>query len=196
LTLSGVVAENGHPVENAQVGVAGLQSCSNGCSFRQFNAGAGMTDAAGRYRINITRPEETTATLWAIASKKGYVQQCVATTTTQADASLDLRLTSTANLSAARPVSNPGERTVSGVVFEVTPTGRQPVEGASVGWEGLLDAVFAETRSDAAGRYSLCGLSLGRIDGLFALKQGYSNVTYASVDAGADTVVDIEITRR
>jgi len=114
----------------------------------------------------------------------------------QADGSLDLRLTSIANFSATRPLSSPGSRTVSGVVFEVTPTGRQPIEDASVGWEGLLDAVFAETRSDAAGRYSLCGLSLGRIDGLFALKQGYSNVTYASVDAGTDAVVDIEITRR
>jgi hypothetical protein len=196
LTLSGVASEDGHPIENALVGVDGLQACSSGCSFRQFHAGSGMTDAAGRYRILISRPEDATATVWAITRKAGYTQQCVATTTMQADASLDLRLTSIANLSATRPLSSPGSRTVSGVVFEVTPTGRQPVEGASVGWEGLLDAVFAETRSDAAGRYSLCGLSLGRIDGLFALKQAYSNVTYASVEPGTDAVVDIEITRR
>jgi hypothetical protein len=71
VTLSGVVAEDGHPIENAQVAVSGLQPCSSGCSFRQFNAGAGMTDAAGRYRIIIGRPEEATATLWAIASKDG-----------------------------------------------------------------------------------------------------------------------------
>ena len=114
----------------------------------------------------------------------------------QADASLDLRLTSMANLSAARPPSGPGSRTVSGVVFEDTPTGRQPVEGAWVGWETLLDTVVAETRSDAAGRYFLCGLPLGRITGLFALKQGYSSVSYASAEAGTDAVVDIEITRR
>lgn len=151
LTLSGVVAEDGHPIENANVSIAGLQSCSRGCSSRQFTAGSGMTDAAGRYRINMTRPEEAPATVWVIARKDGYVQQCVATTTMQADANLDLRLTSLANLSAARPPSDPGSRTVSGVVFESS---------------------------------------------LFAVKQGYRDVSYASVDAGTDAVVDIEITHR
>jgi hypothetical protein len=196
LTLSGVVAEDGHPIANAHVDLAGLQSCSSGCSSRQFNAGAGITDAAGRYSIIIRRPEEASLTVWAIASKDSYVQQCVATTTVQADASLDLRLASVTTLSTARPLSDPGLRTISGVVFEATPTGRRPVEDASVGWEGLLDTVLAATRSDAAGRYALCNLSMGRVNGLFALKQGYSNVTYTSVDAGTDAVVDIEITRR
>ena len=56
--------------------------------------------------------------------------------------------------------------------------------------------LVAETRSDAAGRYLLCCLPLGRIAGLFALKQAYSTVSYATVEAGTDAVVDIEITRR
>ena len=92
--------------------------------------------------------------------------------TMQTDASLNLGVTAIANLSAARPLSAPGSRTVSGVVFEATPAGRQPVEGASVGWEALLDTVVSETRSDAAGRYLLCGLPLGRIGGVFAQKTG------------------------
>jgi len=196
LTLSGVVAEDGDPVENARVDVSGLQLCSVGCSSRQFNAGSGLTDTAGRYRVVLTRPEDATATFWAIAKKDGYVQQCVASTTTQTDASLDLRLTSLAKLPAAGPRSDPLSRTVSGVVSEATPTGSQPVEGASVGWEGLMDTVLAETRSDVAGRYVLCGLPLGRITGLYALKQGYNNVSYASAEPGTDTVVDISITRR
>lgn len=195
LTLSGVVSEDGHQVQNAHVEVSGLQSCSSGCSYRQFRAGSGMTDAAGRYNIVISRPEEGTTTVWAIASKDGYVQQCVAATTMQADASLDLRLTSMANLSAARPLSGPGSRTVSGVVFEATPTGRQPVEGLLVGWEALLDTVVAETRSDAAGRYLLCGLPEGRIV-LFALKIGSGPPTSVTVEPGTDAVVDIEIQRK
>ena len=76
LTLSGAVAEDGHPIENAQVWVSGSQSCSSGCSFRQFNAGSGMTDAAGRYRIIIRRPEEAPATVWAIA-KQGRIRSAV-----------------------------------------------------------------------------------------------------------------------
>ena len=196
LILSGVVAENGQPIDNARLEVSGLQSCSSGCSSRQFNAGSGMTDAAGRYRIDIRRPEEASATVWAIARRDGYVQQCVATTTMQTDTRLDLRLTAMANLSAARPPSGPGSRTVSGVVFEATPTGRQPVEGAGVGWETLLDFVVTETVSDAAGRYLLCGLPLGQIVGLFASKRGYGNASYASVEPGIAGAVDIEIIRR
>jgi hypothetical protein len=155
-----------------------------------------MTDAAGRYSMAVRRPEEATATVWAVARKNGYVQQCVASATMQADASLDVRLTSIANLSAARPQSVPGSRTISGAVFEATPTGRPPVEGASVGWEGLLDVVLAETRSDAAGRYLLCGLPLAGFPGLYVLKQGYGSVSYVTVAPGSDANVDIEIARR
>jgi hypothetical protein len=154
------------------------------------------TDAAGRYRIVIRRPEGAGVTVWALASKDGYVQQCVATTRMQTDATLDLGVTSLGALPAVRRGSAPGSRTISGVVYEATPTGRQPVESAWVGWEALLDTVVAETRSDAAGRYLLCGLPVEQITGLFALKQGYSNVSYASVEPGTDRVVDIEITRR
>ena len=196
LTLSGTVSEDGHPIANVGVDVYGEQSCSSGCTSRQFNAGSGTTDAAGRYSIVIRRPEEKTATVWAVAHQNAYVQQCAASATMPVDASLDLRLTSLANLSAARPQSGPGSRTVSGAVLEATQTGRPPVEGASVGWEGLFDIVVAETRSDAAGRYLLCGLPLGRIHGLFALKQGYSSVSSAPVEPGSDANVDIEIQRR
>lgn len=195
VTLSGTVVEAGVPIQNADVWVSGLQPCTSGCSSRQFAGGNGKTDAAGRYRIDVIRPEDAPATVWAVAHKDGYVQQCVATTTVPTNATLDLTLAATANVSAQKPVAVPGSRSVSGVVFEVTATGRQPVEGVSVGWEGLLDTVLAETRSDAAGRYVLCGLPLERIVGVFASKPGY-NLDYVSVAAGTDAVVDIQVTRR
>jgi hypothetical protein len=196
LTLSGTVSEGGQPINNAAVQVYGSQPCSSGCSSREFSGGSGTTDAAGRYSIVVRRPEEVAAAVWAVARKTGYVQQCVASATMEADASLDVRLTSLANLSAARPQSGPGSRTISGAVFESTVMGRPPVEGASVGWEGLLDVVLAETRSDAAGRYLLCGLPLGQFPGLFAQKLGYGAVSYVTVDHGSDANVDIELARR
>jgi hypothetical protein len=192
--LSGVVTEGGRPIERAQVWVAGLQPCSSGCSSRQFNAGGAMTDSAGHYTIDLKPPEEVATTVWAVAHKDGYVQQCVATTMMRGDAALDLGLTSIANLSTARPLAAAGSRTVTGVVFEATPLRKQAVEGVSVGWEALLDTVVAETRTDAAGRYLLCGLPMERIAGLFAVKEGYG-VSYASVTTGTDAVVDIEISR-
>jgi hypothetical protein len=196
LTLSGAVSEDGQPIGDAAVQVYGSQSCSSGCTSRDFDGGSGTTDAAGRYSIAVRRPEEAAAAVWAVARKTGYVQQCVASATVPAAASLDMRLTSLANLSAARPQSGPGSRTVSGTVFESTTTGRLPVEGASVGWQGLFDAVVAETRSDEEGRYLLCGLPLGPFSGLFAQKLGYGAVSYGTVNAGSDGNVDIELVGR
>jgi len=111
--------------------------------------------------------------------------------------SLDLRLTSIAHLSTAQRLSGAGYRTVSGMVFESTAAGRRPVAGAAVSAysEALYyaDAV-AFTRSDAAGRYWLCGLSQDRIPYLVAERQGFtfSNVT---VESGTDTILDIQIRR-
>jgi hypothetical protein len=129
------------------------------------------------------------------AYKDGFVQQCAATAVMGPGVSLDLRLTSIANLSTAQPLSSAGYRTVSGTVFESTPTGRRPVADAVVSAysEALYyaDAV-AFTRTDAAGRYWLCGLSQGWIPYLIAEKGGY-NFTNAVVEPGTDATVDIQL---
>ena len=53
------------------------------------------------------------------------------------------------------------------------------------------------TRTDSAGRYLLCGLPAGHIDGLEAAKQGYQNqVNNVSVNPGTDAVVDIEMIKQ
>jgi hypothetical protein len=58
---------------------------------------------------------------------------------------------------------------------------------------GGLDRFMAETITDAAGRYRVCGLSWERIT-LSAFH--YRNAFYASVDPGSDATVDIEIARK
>lgn len=192
--LSGVVTENGHPVANAAVEVQ--WSCGSACSA----ATGAMTDAAGRYVV--ARPTfgpllPDGAPIWVTASKDGFVQPCAATAVMRADVSLDLQLTSIANLSTAQPLSAAGYRTVSGTVFESTPAGRPPVADAAV--SAYSDAMYyadpiAFTRSDAAGRYWLCGLSQGWIPYLVAEKSGY-NASNVSVEPGTDTAVDIEMRR-
>jgi len=193
-SLSGVVTENGHPVENAAVLVQ--WSCGFGCS----SGIGGMTDVAGKYVVvpSASRsviPDGTT--MWVTASKDGFVQQCAAAALMRAGVSLDLRLTSIANLSTAQPLSGAGSRNVSGTVFESTPAGRPPVADAAVSTysEALYYAdPIALTRSDAAGRYWLCGLSQGRIPYLVAERDGY-NVSNVSVEPGTDTTVDIQMRR-
>ena len=81
-------------------------------------------------------------------------------------------------------------------MFEVTAAGRQPIEGAWVGFEGSYDYTSAWTFTDASGRYLLCGLPEDRLTSLFAVKNGYSRDSpYLTVEAGTDTMFDIELKR-
>ena len=58
-----------------------------------------------------------------------------------------------------------------------------------------MDNLFmAETRTDAAGHYRVCGLSRERIT--LTVSPAFLHVFYASVDAGSDAIVDIEIARK
>ena len=86
----------------------------------------------------------------------------------------------------------PGTFTLSGVVTEVTPTGRAPVEGATIyrayggGWQ--------EATSDRFGFYQIHGL-YARTDQVSAGKDGYAT-SKASLTVEGDTRYDIELERR
>jgi hypothetical protein len=211
-TLSGVITErfSGRPVQKANVWVhpftlAQVRSWPPG--------GMRMTpsDRDGRYTISglpslgpvwvVAWPE-----LWDPFSAP-YVHQCVTTVTVEGDATLDVTVSSTTDLvalNASTGPTPPNSRIVSGTVFEITSNGRQPVSNVWVGWaavSGLDDSFMAETRTDAAGHYRLCGLPRERITLSawslpLAPASAYPNVFYASVDPGSDAVVDIEIARK
>lgn len=201
VTLSGTVIErfSGQPIQGALVGLSPRTYPAN----RNWNwhAHLSTSDAAGHYRI--TGIDADFGSFWLYATTQRdlgqYTQQCAIIVTLDADASQDVTLTSRENLVAGNsrlPPRRSGTRTVSGVVFEVTETGRQPVAGASVGWEGDMDLVVAHTLTDTSGRYLLCGLPETRLNSLFALKTGYSrDGLYRNVDAGSDTMLDIELKR-
>jgi hypothetical protein len=87
---------------------------------------------------------------------------------------------------------------VSGLVFEVTAEGRQPVAQAHLVLDliaGLGD-VSAWTLTDTEGRYVFCGLSGYSSPYLFASKAGYrpADVGYVVLN-GNNTVHDIELKR-
>jgi hypothetical protein len=209
LTVSGIVAEEGRPIANAWVYVDAVLGPGNSYQIVGANGEPSGTysDAAGHYRLTVnffTQVPQQVA-LWGVVGKDGYVQQCAATTTAVGEtATFDLRLTSIVNLSRARPKSDPGSRTVSGIVFETAATGPQPVEGATVGWFAFNDngEGMARTVTDAAGFYLLCGLPQTRIvSGPFYDLEGFyaaSQDAYASnipvVEAGSsDATLNIEL---
>jgi len=57
-----------------------------------------------------------------------------------------------------------------------------------------MDGLVAETRTDEAGHYRVCGLPQERIT--LSAAPAYGNVFHASVDPGSDAMVDIELTRK
>jgi hypothetical protein len=122
----------------------------------------------------------------------------VTTVTVEGDASLDVTISSTTDLvalNASTGPTPPNSRIVSGTVFETTSNGRQPVRNVWVGWEAsVMDGVVAETRTDAAGHYRICGLPGERIT--LSAVAPYGKVSYAWADPGSDAIVDIEIARK
>lgn len=201
-TLSGVITEriSGRPVQGAKVWVWPFTFAQ----VRSWPPGGMRTtpsDGAGRYTISglpsLGPVWVGTAQTWGDAFSAPYVHQCVTTVTVEGDAPLDVTISSTTDLVALNASTGPippNSRIVSGTVFEITSNGRQPVRNVWVGWEAsVMDGTVAETRTDAAGHYRVCGLPRERIT-LFAAP-AYGNVSSASVDPGPDAIVDIEIAR-
>lgn len=199
-TLSGVITDrfSGRPVQGATVWVWPF-------TFERVRGWppGGMrktpSDGAGRYTISglpsLGPVWVSTAQTWGGGFPPPYVHQCVTSVTIEGDATLDVTISPTADLvalNASTGPTSPDSRTVSGTVFEITSNGRQPVGNAWVGWEAaVMDGTVAETITDPAGRFRLCGLPRERIT-LFAVQIGGTGAS-ASVDAGADAIVDIEI---
>ena len=201
-TLSGVITErfSGLPVQGAKVWVWPF-------TFERVRgwppAGMRMTpsDAAGRYVLSglpaLGPVWVSTAQTWGNAFSAPYMHQCVTPVTIEGDATLDLTISSTSDLVALNASTAPtpqNSRIVSGTVFETTSNGRQPVGNVWVGWEAAMDGLVAETRTDAVGHYRLCGLPRERFT--VSAAPAYGTVFTASVDPGADAVVDIEVTRK
>jgi hypothetical protein len=198
-TLSGTVIErfSGRPVAGASVSIWPAQVPAGG--WPPPGVRSVRTDAMGRYRFPGL---PAVGFVWAAAADTGdafryaFVQPCAAQAYIIGNATLDLLVSSTADLSVlnAAPISTrPHSRVVSGTVYERTATGRRPARNVWVGWEAFLDTVVAETRTDADGRYVLCGLPTERI-ALFAAP-AYGHAVYKAVEGGPDAVVNFDIRR-
>jgi hypothetical protein len=145
---------------------------------------------SGRYQIADV-PEDPDAA-YVHASKDGYVQPCASAITLATDASLDLTLTAVANVAVMALPTLPNARQIGGTIYTSKDGQRQPVAGASVGWEMAMDTVVAETVTDVQGRYRLCGMPTDRISGFYAQK-GNGAPMYIDVAGGGDALVDFDL---
>ena len=203
-TLSGVITErfSGRPVQGATVWVEPFSLTPQVPRWPPAGMRTTSSDAAGRYTISglpsLGPVWVSTAHTWGNAFSAPYVHQCATTVRVEDDATFDVTVSSTTDLvalNASTAPAPPYARIVSGTVFEIAANGRQPVSNVWVGWEATGSGdLMAETRTDAAGHYRLCGLPRERIT--LTAAPAYGHVFYASVDPGSDAIVDVEIARK
>jgi hypothetical protein len=185
--VSGTVTDAGGPIAGANVNAWVM---TPGISYSYMYAhGPLLSDGAGRYRMT-DLPDG--AHLWFQVYKDGYVQQCAAPSVMiQGNLTMDLGLVAKSNVTALATQAAAGLRWVSGTIVEIAPTGKQPVAGAFVDFEPLEDLNVANTYSDAAGRFALCGLPQNDSVTLGAGLGG--RVAYTSVPPGQTTGIEITL---
>jgi hypothetical protein len=154
--------------------------------------GSVTSDAAGRFSFEA--PSDALVRLYA--RPPGMVQPCLSTVRVdQAEATI--RLVSESGLLQARDWPDFAvERVLSGTIFEASPTGRLPSVDAWVQVDGVMGdgRPLADTRSDANGRYVVCGLE-GETDiphALVVAKPGYQ-IGYAALPTQGSGPLDVEL---
>jgi hypothetical protein len=165
----------------ANTGVGAFVVMTNGSGYGMAPA---ITDADGRYRFsNVPNGQ-----VFLFGGAPHAYQPCVAIATVSgANGEKDIELLDSA---VTRPLTAADSPILSGIVYRYTNAGRQPVAGAAIEFE-YPAAIVAQTITDAQGRYSLCGLPMGR-GGLNVWLDGLP-VGGSIVNISGDQVLDFEL---
>jgi hypothetical protein len=134
------------------------------------------------------------------AIQAGYVQPCAVDAEVHGDLSVRVELIPASTLDAFNP-SRPQlstEPSVSGVIYETTASGREPVAGANLGVEEYLDLeatmTTATTLSDRGGGFFLC--NLGEEAYLQVSKPGFEEKWVGPIDSSTESrTLEIELKR-
>jgi hypothetical protein len=202
VSMAGRVVDriSGQPIQGVRMSVLPRAASSEPSWFWILYYAPQLSDADGRYTVSgIPANFEF---FWAVAWNTGSrAQQCATLVAPDDTGSIsDVALTSRETLAASNsrfPPNVLGTRTISGEVFQVLGTGRQPLEGAWIGWDTgqRVDdqAVFAAfTFTDESGHYLVCGLPQTQLS-LAVHDRNLRRDLRKDVGAGVDTVIDIEL---
>jgi len=133
------------------------------------------------------------------ASKDGYVQPCAVTSDVSGGVSVRVEMMPKSAfdvVTAPRP-QLAVEPSVSGVIFETTATGRQPIAGTGIWLEYPDGILYGNTMSDRSGRYLVCNVgSLPTSAWLSVVKDGFEARSVGPVNSSESKVIDIELMRR
>jgi hypothetical protein len=150
------------------------------------------SDAAGQFSFEA--PSDALVRLYA--RPDGLYQPCLSTVRVD-QTQATIRLVAESHLLQARDWPDFAvERLLSGTIFETAPTGRLPVADAWVEVDGVHGdgRPLADTRTDANGRFLVCGLEGNPSHALVVAKPGYQLAT-ASVPTQVSGPLDLELKR-
>jgi len=160
------------------------------------------SDATGRYSLSGV---PAGAISIAPAGGSGYYAPCPAGwDVVRSDRVFDVHVVSATLLSTSgAPADTPqlGSIWVSGLVFESTPQGRQPIAGATVNLagDGSDPRVGSTTLTDAAGRYLVCpplpSTGTDTYASVRVSREGYRPATRSAFLGWDYTGVDVELSR-
>jgi hypothetical protein len=157
-----------------------------------YGAGAQISET-GRYELQVAKD-----TTWVSVSAGAGVQPCAIGFSPKGDSTVDINLVWDlqqlgANLPPGLPLQPP---TLSGVVYEQTSKGRRPIAEALVGLDavGGDGVVIANTRTDANGRYMLCGVPQRERTALYVQSGGFSRL-FQFEDFRGKSTLDVDMTR-
>ena len=154
--------------------------------------GSVKSDSAGRFSFET--PADALVRLYS--RPQGFYQPCLSTVRVdQTEATI--RLVAESHLLQARDWPDFAvERRLSGTIFEASPAGRLPIADAWVQVDGVMGdgRPLADTRSDATGRFVVCGLERETQipHALVVSKPGYQYAT-AGVPTQGGGPVDVEL---
>lgn len=187
--VTGTVSGDGQALPNVRVEVRLVDGRSHGRVDVR-------TDASGRYRAEVRNSSSLQVLVTAYHDRYQF-QPCAAgfeqSEPGPPERSADVRLSSAEGLAHSTP-RVPDRRNISGTIYTLTSTGKEPVPDAYVLWDLTNDDFQASTKTDASGRFTLCGLPVNSTVLLFALRGAYSTYEQGWLSVGPDGGdVDVEL---
>jgi len=149
-----------------------------------------QSDGLGQFVAELPRSEVD-----VYASKDGYVQPCGVHMGVQEDGEVRVEMQSIASLNSINPLRPQlsSEPSVTGIIYEQTPSGRKPIAGANL-WAGdPMGISYATTVSDLAGGFYLCRLPA--VAEVAISKVGYKMQWIGPFDPTQPTVIKVALER-
>ena len=185
------------PSESGSIGGAELYGWIDG------SGSAGRIPLTTDGRFDLTVPRGSHVRLYAGGTTMNELYQpCAVTILADGDVTRDVRIVEDYRLigAAVPPAFLEGTRILSGTIYEAAADGgRRPVPFATVSVGGYreyqheLGWPIANTRTDADGRYVICGLEGNPTAKIYVYKNPLQQVHESVVELSGDAVLDIEL---